>query len=131
MADNLNPYSTPQHAPSPGLTGWYLKVMRNYAGFQGRARRKEYWMFLLANMLIGFVLGIIQAIAHIPGVLSALYNLVILIPSIAVGVRRMHDSDHSGWWVVVPIVNLVFACVDGTPGENRFGPDPKDPAAAA
>jgi uncharacterized membrane protein YhaH (DUF805 family) len=108
---------------------WYLDVLKKYAVFEGRARRKEYWMFLLFNMIIAFVLGFIAGLTggqhSALNILVTIYQLAVLIPSIAVGVRRMHDSDHSGWWIICPIVNLVFACTEGTRGPNRFGPDPK------
>jgi len=109
---------------------WYLEVLKKYAVFSGRARRKEYWMFFLFNIIIAFALGFIEGIAGIApasdqSVLATIYQLAVLIPSIAVGVRRMHDTDHSGWWLLVPIVNLVFAVSEGTRGDNRFGPDPK------
>ena len=109
---------------------WYLEVLRKYAVFSGRARRKEYWMFFLFNLIITFVLGFIEGIVGIApeidqSVLVTIYQLAVLIPSIAVGVRRMHDTDHSGWWLLVPIVNLVFAVSEGTRGDNRFGSDPK------
>ena len=109
---------------------WYLEVLKKYAVFSGRARRKEYWMFVLFNIIIAFVLGFIEGIAGIApesdqSILVTVYQLAVLIPSIAVGVRRMHDTDHSGWWLLFPIVNLVFAVSEGTRGDNRFGPDPK------
>jgi uncharacterized membrane protein YhaH (DUF805 family) len=107
---------------------WYLEVLKKYAVFSGRARRKEYWMFVLFNLLISFFIGLVLGFAGMGErgqLLINLYQLAVLIPSIAVGVRRMHDSDHSGWWILLPIVNLVFACTDGTSGPNRFGPSPK------
>ncbi|MEO9230003.1 MAG: DUF805 domain-containing protein [Devosia sp.] len=107
---------------------WYLTVLKQYAVFNGRARRKEYWMFVLVNMIIAFVLGLVLGLAGAGtsgGVIIDIYSLAVLIPGIAVGVRRMHDTDHSGWWILLPIVNLVFACTEGTSGSNRFGPDPK------
>lgn len=109
---------------------WYIQVLKKYAVFSGRARRKEYWMFFLFNILIAFALGIVEGILGIASesdqsVLATIYQLAILIPSISVGVRRMHDTDHSGWWLLVPIVNFVFAVIEGTRGDNRFGPDPK------
>lgn len=61
---------------------------------------------------------------HAP-IIGTIYSLAVLVPSIAVGVRRRHDTDHSGWWLLLPFVNLYFACIDGTPGINRFGPGPK------
>lgn len=110
---------------------WYLAVLKKYATFSGRARRKEYWMFYLTNLIvalaIGFIFGFIEGMTgnHAVGELAQLYSLAVLVPTIAVGVRRMHDVDRSGWWVIVPIANLVFACTAGTRGENRFGADPK------
>jgi uncharacterized membrane protein YhaH (DUF805 family) len=107
---------------------WYLAVLKQYAVFNGRARRKEYWMFVLFNVIIAFVLGFMLGLAGAGDggqVIINIYSLAVLIPSIAVGVRRMHDTDHSGWWILLPIVNLVFACTEGTPGPNRFGPNPK------
>ncbi len=117
---------------------WYLGVLKKYATFEGRARRKEYWYFALFYVLVYLVLaavdgltGTYNANAGI-GLLSGLYVLATIIPSIAVMVRRLHDTDRSGWFVllgVIPVVGdivlLVFACLDSQPGENRFGPNPK------
>jgi uncharacterized membrane protein YhaH (DUF805 family) len=124
---------------------WYLKALRQYADFGGRARRTEFWMFVLVNLVISIVLGIIDSAigtanfyasggmaSYSPGVLGTIYGLAVLIPSIAVTVRRLHDTDRSGWWFLIQlipfvgsIVLLVFVCLDGTPGPNRFGADPK------
>lgn len=109
---------------------WYLGVWKKYVTFTGRARRTEYWMFLLFNMIIAFGLGLTDGLLGLMdsngnGLLGGIYSLAVLLPSIAVGVRRMHDTDHSGWWIIVPIVNLVFALTEGTRGPNRFGSDPK------
>ncbi len=109
---------------------WYLKVWKKYAVFTGRAHRTEYWMFALFNLIIAFALGILEGILGIAtdtdqSVLATIYQLAIFIPSIAVGVRRMHDIDRSGWWLLVPIVNFIFSITKGTQGENRFGPAPK------
>ncbi|MBK5002444.1 DUF805 domain-containing protein [Pseudomonas sp. S31] len=103
----------------------FMHVMRKYAEFQGRARRKEYWLFVLVSTLIVLGFTVIETILNIPQVLSTLANLAMMVPSIAVGVRRLHDSDRSGWWLLLPIVNLVFLCLDSTPGDNRFGRNPK------
>ncbi|CAI8741222.1 DUF805 domain-containing protein [Pseudomonas donghuensis] len=111
-------------APAP--TGiWYFEVLKKYAVFSGRARRKEYWMFFLVNILVAMVLGFIDRVAGTGAILSNLYSLALLIPGIAVGVRRMHDTDRSGWWLLLPIVNLIFLCQDSQPGPNRFGQNPK------
>ncbi|MDF0734188.1 DUF805 domain-containing protein [Pseudomonas entomophila] len=103
----------------------FIEVLKKYAVFQGRARRKEYWMFTLYCVLISFVLGFFEGMFGITQVFSGLFRLLVLVPSIAVAVRRLHDGDHSGWWLLVPIVNLVFLIQNGTPGNNRFGPNPK------
>jgi uncharacterized membrane protein YhaH (DUF805 family) len=104
---------------------WYLRVWKKYAVFSGRARRREYWIFALINGLIFGVVTFIEGRANTSGALVGLFQLIIFIPSLAVAVRRMHDSDHSGWWIFLPIVNLIFLILDSQPGENRFGPNPK------
>jgi uncharacterized membrane protein YhaH (DUF805 family) len=104
---------------------WYLKVLQNYATFTGRARRKEYWMFALINSIISIILSIIAAAIKFE-LLGTIYSLAVLIPSIAVGVRRMHDVGKSGWFLLIPIYNLILACTDGTAGENEYGADPKN-----
>ena len=114
---------------------WYLTVLKKYAVFSGRARRMEYWMFFLINALIGFALGLVEGMLGIaPGsnqsMLAIVYELAMVIPGIAVGVRRMHDTNHRGWWLLFPIVNLVLAVRAGERGENRFGPDPKGTQAS-
>ncbi len=111
---------------------WYVEVLKKYAVFRGRSRRKEYWMFTLVHIIIVFVIGFIEGLAGSSGVVSGLYLLAVLIPSIAVSVRRLHDTDRSGWWVfigLIPLVGvivlLIFTVLDSTPGENRFGANPK------
>jgi len=117
---------------------WYLKVLRNYAVFNGRARRREYWFFVLFNVVISIVLSILDGITgtlseeHGLGLLSGLYMLAVLLPSLAVGVRRLHDIGRSGWLLligIVPIVGtialLILACLDSQPGDNEYGPNPK------
>jgi len=109
---------------------WYFRVLKKYAVFQGRAHRKEFWMFGLFNWIIVFVLELFEgALGIFPDtaetVLANIYSVAVLIPALAVGVRRMHDTDHNGWWIIVPFVNFYFWCIDGTSGDNRFGPDPK------
>lgn len=108
---------------------WYIGVLKKYAQFSGRARRKEYWMFFLFSIIVVIILGFVSGMLNLgngySSPLVSLYDLAVLLPSIAVGVRRMHDTDHSGWWLLFPIVNLVFAVTGGTSGDNRFGPDPK------
>ncbi len=103
---------------------YYLKVLQNYATFSGRARRSEYWYFFLFNVIISIALGFIGGMMGI-SMLSNIYSLAILVPSIAVGVRRMHDVGKSGWFLLIPIYNLILACTDGVKGENEYGADPK------
>jgi len=103
---------------------YYLKVLQNYATFSGRARRSEYWYFFLFNLFIAFVLGFVGGMMQ-STILSNIYSIAVLIPGIAVGVRRMHDVGKSGWFLLIPIYNLILACTEGTKGENEYGPDPK------
>jgi uncharacterized membrane protein YhaH (DUF805 family) len=117
---------------------WYLTVLKKYAVFGGRARRREYWFFVLFSVIISIVLGIIDGLtgSFNPtvglGLLSGIYSLAILIPSLAVGVRRLHDTGKRGWWLLlalIPLVGaivlLVFMCQDSNPGQNQYGPNPK------
>ena len=111
---------------------WYLDVLKKYAVFSGRARRKEYWMFFLINLIITLVLSFIEGLAGGPGVVGGLYSLAVLLPAIAVGVRRLHDTNRSGWWMLIgliPIIGtiilIVFMVQDSQPGENQYGPYPK------
>ncbi len=101
---------------------YYLKALQNYAVFSGRAIRSEYWYFVLFNVIFSFVIGLIAGLIKIP-IIGTIYSLAVLIPGIAVGVRRMHDVDKSGWYLLIPIYNLVLACTEGTQGENQFGPE--------
>jgi uncharacterized membrane protein YhaH (DUF805 family) len=105
---------------------WYLLVLKKYADFNGRARRKEYWYFTLVSILISVVLSIIELEMKVEYI-DSLYSLAVLLPSIAVGVRRMHDVGKSGWFILIPIYNLILACTEGNKGTNEYGPDPKRP----
>ncbi|AUP79151.1 DUF805 domain-containing protein [Flavivirga eckloniae] len=106
---------------------WYLKVLKQYATFTGRARRKEYWMFFLFNIIISYGIMFIAIGLEMPSlsILSSIYSLAVLIPGIAVGVRRMHDAGKSGWFLLIPIYNLILACTDSEAGSNKWGPNPK------
>ena len=110
---------------------WFIKCWRQYADFSGRARRQEYWMFTLFNCICTFVLSFIDALTEVP-VLSTLYLLAVLVPSLAVCVRRLHDVGKSGWMYFIgfiPIVGMVWLlvlfCTEGEHGANNWGPDPK------
>ena len=116
---------------------WYFQVLKKYAVFDGRARRKEYWYFVLFNFIIGFVLGLIESLAGIaPGinysVLSLIYALAVLLPGLGVGVRRLHDTGRSGWWLFISlipfigaIILLILMAIDSQEGTNQYGPSPK------
>lgn len=115
---------------------YYIDVLKKYAVFKGRATRKEYWMFVLYNFIIGFVLGFIDGFINkgavgSTNIISGLYSLAILIPSIAVGVRRMHDVNKNGWFIIIPVYNLILACTGGTKGDNKYGADPKGVTAVS
>ena len=128
-------------APGKGDNmSWYFEVLRKYAVFSGRARRKEYWMFQLFNLIIFCVLSLIEVILRIApqtngSVLASIYALAILIPGIAVGVRRLHDTNRSGWWLLIGLVPLigtivliVFMVQDSQTGDNLYGQNPKTAA---
>lgn len=112
---------------------YYMDVLKKYAVFSGRARRQEYWMFALFNAIISLVLFLIALVAGNAGtVFLGLYGLAVLIPTLAVTWRRLHDTDRDGWsWLVIflpfvgAIILIVFLTLNGTRGPNRFGPDPK------
>ncbi len=111
---------------------WYLEVLKKYAQFDGRSHRTEYWMFVLFNMIISFALGFIEGLAGGPGILGMIYGLAVLVPGIAVGIRRLHDTNRSGLWLLIAfvpclgaIILIVFAVEDSTPGDNQYGPNPK------
>lgn len=111
---------------------WYVKVLRNYVEFSGRARRTEFWMYTLITIIVSIVLQIVDAVLGAGKLLSLLYSLAVFLPSIAVIVRRLHDTGRSGWWYfigLIPfvgwIVMLVFLCSEGDTGPNRYGEDPK------
>lgn len=141
---------------------WMLMPLRRYADFRGRSRRRELWLFTAFSMVAGVALVIVGAIltggfggydgtgGAPPGALAGLlpfvlFYLAILVPTIAVQARRLHDRNWSGWWLVgiyllsmVPLLGtlvgigfIVVLCLPGTPGPNRFGPDPREDVAAA
>jgi uncharacterized membrane protein YhaH (DUF805 family) len=117
---------------------WATLPLKKYAEFTGRARRKEYWMFVLLVFAIYVVAAIIDGILGMGGMIAGAYGplmtiaaLALLVPSIAVGIRRLHDTNRSGWWMLIgliPIVGsiilLVFFVLEGTRGPNQYGPDP-------
>jgi uncharacterized membrane protein YhaH (DUF805 family) len=124
---------------------WATLPLKKYADFTGRSRRKEYWSFFLLCLAGAVVLSIIEGIVGLGGTVAGLYGplttlflLALLVPSIAVGVRRLHDTDRSGWWMLIGLVPfvggiilLVFYVLEGTRGPNQYGPDPKGAEGAA
>jgi uncharacterized membrane protein YhaH (DUF805 family) len=119
----------PQPAlPNPLVNYWKRVVLERYAQFTGRAGRAEFWWYFLANLIIYLVLNVLIAISSIFWVLYVIYALGVLIPGIAVGIRRLHDTDKTGWWLLIgliPIVGIivliVFWATDGMKGPNRYG----------
>jgi len=119
---------------------WFVDVLKNkYALFTGRARRKEFWMFSLFNFLVSVVISIVAAIlGNIPvlgmilGFLPLIYCLAVFVPGLALGIRRLHDTNRSGWFLLlgfIPIVGaiilIIFFVLEGDKGQNQYGPDPK------
>lgn len=110
---------------------WYLKVLRQYADFAGRARRKEYWMFTLISLVVSIVLAILDnALGTV--LLGLLYWVAVLVPGLAVVVRRLHDTGRSAWWLLIGLIPLigaivlvVFLATDGERQPNAYGRDPK------
>lgn len=119
---------------------WYIDVLKKYTVFSGRARRKEFWMFFLFSTIISVILAVVDEFmgwqfemgGDIIGFLSTLYYLAVVVPYLAVIVRRLHDTERTGWWILIAfipfvgvLILLVFLILQGTRGDNRFGPDPK------
>jgi uncharacterized membrane protein YhaH (DUF805 family) len=118
---------------------WYLGCWKKFAVFEGRARRKEYWMFFLVNLLVSLglmsidnVSGLTKATNGAVNPLETLYAFAVFLPALSVTIRRLHDTDRSGWWVLiafVPIIGaivlLILMAIAGDDRENRYGPTPK------
>lgn len=110
---------------------WYLYAWRNWNNFNGRARRTEYWTFVLGNVVLSTAIAFVELLLGSPGFLGYLFSLVVFVPAIAAGVRRLHDTGREGLWIIgsfVPLLNLVvlyFMVLDSEPGSNQYGPNPK------
>ncbi|OCG34043.1 DUF805 domain-containing protein [Gilliamella sp. Gris1-4] len=112
---------------------WFIDcITKNYANFNGRARRKEYWMFILFYIILTFITIIIDKMIGSPLAITAILVLALFLPSLAVTVRRLHDTSKSGWWILLQfipyiggIIILVFCVMDSTPGSNQYGENPK------
>ncbi len=116
---------------------YYIEVLKKYTVFVGRARRKEYWMFFLFNILISIAISIVEAVLNTGSILGGIYGLAILLPAIGVSIRRLHDTNRSGWWLLISLVPLVgtivlivFLATDSQPGVNQYGPNPKESSPA-
>ncbi|HHQ5452489.1 DUF805 domain-containing protein [Aeromonas veronii] len=112
---------------------WYISVLKQYAVFSGRARRTEYWMFVLCNVIVMLLLGMVdKLIGGDNELISSIYSLAVLLPSLAVAARRLHDTDRSAWWLLLGLIPIIgtlvliyFMVCNGQKGPNRFGDDPK------
>lgn len=120
------------------IMNWYLKVLKQYADFSGRARRTEYWMFTLFNIIIMIIAAVIDNVTGLTagklpyGVFYFLYALAVLIPGLAVSVRRLHDVGKSGWMILIALIPLIGAIwllvlmfTDSNAGDNQYGANPK------
>jgi uncharacterized membrane protein YhaH (DUF805 family) len=105
---------------------YFITVLKKYVDFTGRARRAEYWYFTLFSSIASIILMVIGYAINVP-FLTNIYSLAVFIPTIAVGVRRMHDVNRSGWYLLIPIYSFVLTCTEGSDGPNNYGVDPKDP----
>lgn len=114
----------------------FLLAIRKYADFSSRSPRREYWMFILFYLIFSFVIGFLDGLAHTQvnglGILSLIFSLFMLIPSLSVATRRLHDTDRSGWWQligIIPIIGILvliyFLACDSDPFPNDYGPSPK------
>ncbi|MCX5193262.1 DUF805 domain-containing protein [Streptomyces sp. NBC_00249] len=120
-----------------GLVHYYVDVIKRYADFSGRARRQEYWMFVLCSIPIMVLLLVLDfALGSYP-VLFYVYNLAVFLPTLGLSVRRLHDTGRSGWWYLVSIIPfvgwiamIVLMAIEGDAGPNAYGPSPKQQLAA-
>lgn len=112
----------------------FINILKNhYTDFNGRVRRQEFWTFVLVSAIISIILGIVDQVLNIIGIgfLGAIYSLAVLLPSLGLLARRLHDTGKSGWWMLLSLtvigglVILYFACIEGTVGPNEYGEDPK------
>jgi uncharacterized membrane protein YhaH (DUF805 family) len=111
---------------------WYIGVLQKYFDFSGRARRTEFWMFVLFNIIVSVVLYLIDNYVLGMPILASIYGLAVLLPFLGVSVRRLHDTGRSGWWLLIGLIPLIGAIIliifyvqDSQPGANQYGPNPK------
>jgi uncharacterized membrane protein YhaH (DUF805 family) len=110
------------------INTWKTVVLQRYAKFDGRAGRAEFWWFVLANVIVSIVLNVLGQASSLFTILAFVYSLAVLVPSIAVAIRRLHDTNKSGWFILIgliPIVGfivlIVFYATEGTRGPNQYG----------
>ncbi|MET9087162.1 DUF805 domain-containing protein [Streptomyces sp. NPDC004237] len=110
---------------------WYVDVLKKYAVFSGRARRQEYWMFFLFNVIISIVLAIVGRVIGFAA-LGAIYSLAVFLPGLGVAVRRLHDIGRSGWAILIALIPLIGTIIlivwlasEGKPEQNQYGTNPK------
>ena len=103
---------------------YYITVLKKYAVFSGRASRAEYWYFFLVHILISILLGVVEALTESVGIIVNIYALALFLPSLAAGVRRMHDVGKSGWYILIPIYSLILLATKGEETTNEYGPVP-------
>lgn len=116
----------------------YLEVLRKYAVFHGRERRRVFWWFVVFHIIVLFTLSIFEFfLTGQAAILVGLYNLAVFIPGLAVTIRRLHDTGRTGWWVLIglipffgPLILLIFMLLDSEPGTNQYGPNPKQVPAS-
>lgn len=111
---------------------WYIEVLKKYATFSGRASRSEYWFFVLFNGIFAIVAMVLDGVAGTMGIIYLVYILATLLPSLGVGVRRLHDTNRSGWMILISLIPLigiilllVWVCQDSDAGDNQYGANPK------
>lgn len=107
---------------------WYIKAIKNYATFSGRAKRREYWWFFLFSNLISFGISLIAGLFGDRYIMSIIYLLFIILPTLSLIVRRNHDAGYSGWWIFCPVFNFILMFFKSDPEDNRFGPYPAETA---
>lgn len=110
---------------------WYIKVLKQYYDFEGRATRQEYWMFVLINLLISIAISIVERMLGLGGFIGLIYSLAVLLPSLGAGARRLHDTNRSGWLLLIGLIPILgwiaviyFLAQPGQAGENQYGSDP-------
>lgn len=112
---------------------YFILGLKKSADFRGRTRRRDFWYFFLSleiiNLMLFFLKSILEGMNNqlyiFFDIIQVIFSVIVILPYFAVSIRRMHDINRSGWWVLLPIVNIVFSCQDSDPQTNRFGPSPK------